>query len=104
MSGERKEVMSARTREVGPVRPFSAGVCTERPHPLPQSVCQYWGRVVGRYWREGKVPPIETVDFNAAGCETCEEIVECVAYDDENSVSRAYASRLRTILETYNGR
>jgi hypothetical protein len=30
----RKEVMSERTREVPPVRPFSEGAVTERPQPL----------------------------------------------------------------------
>jgi hypothetical protein len=29
-----KDVISDRTRVVGPVSPFSLGLCTERPHPL----------------------------------------------------------------------
>lgn len=33
MAVERKESMSARTRVVGPVRPFSEGWWTERPQP-----------------------------------------------------------------------
>jgi len=81
----RKEVMSARTRDVGPVRPRSDLEWTERPQPLGWGV--RYGRMGGRKGY-GRVPLIEAVDFDTSGCEGGEESVVGIACCRISSVRR----------------
>lgn len=78
--------MSERTVGVGPLRPFSAGVLTERPQPLRWGWvlvgyvlrwvwvlrvwiwrCRFWAGSELGGWGVECVPLVEAVDFDAVG-------------------------------------
>lgn len=69
----RKEVMSSRTRFVGPVFPFSAGFWTERPHPLLEV------KSFSTYAMD-TIPLIKSINFYSFGCKGGEEAIIGITY------------------------